>query len=92
MITLQHHQTKGLIQAMENGKEVGNVKYKLDKGILTITHTHAHMEGRGIGRLLVIAAIEYAQSQGMKIDPQCSYAKRFMNKTEKYQHLIASID
>lgn len=88
MITLHHNYQDFIIFAMENGKEVGNIEYKLDNGIMTITHTRAHVEGRGIGRLLVEAAIAYAKSQGMKILPQCSYAHALMNRVEEYRALL----
>lgn len=89
MITLHHELQAHTILAMEDGIEVGNIEYELDNNDMTITHTRAFVEGKGIGRLLAIAAIEYARSNGMRIIPQCSYVRALMNKTEEYRHLIA---
>ena len=89
MITLHHELQAHTILAMEDGIEVGNIEYEWDNNDMTITHTRAFVEGKGIGRLLAIAAIEYAKSNGMRIIPQCSYVRALMNKTVEYRHLIA---
>lgn len=89
MITLQHEFQTHIIHAMENDKEVGNIEYNLSNNTMTITHTRAFVEGKGIGRLLAVAAIEYANNNGMRIIPQCSYVKALMHKTEEYQKLVA---
>lgn len=89
MITLHHELQAHTILAMEDGIEVGNIEYELDNNDMTIIHTRAFVEGKGIGRLLAIAAIEYAKNNGMRIIPQCSYVRALMNKTVEYRHLIA---
>jgi predicted GNAT family acetyltransferase len=36
--------------------------------------------GRGIAGKLVQAAVDFAQAQGLKIDPQCAYAEAWMRR------------
>lgn len=89
MITITHKADNLTFLAIEDEKEVGRIEYELSDGVITIMHTYAHVEGRGIGRFLVVGVIEYAKSQGMKVRPQCSYARALMNKVEEYHGLIA---
>lgn len=88
MINIEHNAAEGIFRAMEDGKEVGNIEYELSGQVMTITHTRAHVQGRGLGRLLVAAAIDYARDRGMKIIPLCSYAKVLMERTEEYRDML----
>lgn len=88
MIIIEHDAAKGFFFAMEDGKEIGSLEYELFARTMTITHTRAYVQGRGLGRILVDAAIEYARSQGMKIIPLCSYAKALMGGVEEYRDMI----
>lgn len=81
-----------IFRAMEEGKEVGNIEYEQVGNVMTVTHTRAYIEGRGLGRILLAAAIDYARSRGMKIIPLCSYAKAVMERVEEYREMIAGPD
>ncbi len=89
MISIEHNTAENIFRAMENGKEIGNLEYELRGQVMTITHTRAFMEGRGLGRTLVAAAIDYARSRGMKIWPVCSFAKALMERIEEYHDMLA---
>ncbi len=73
---------------MEEEKVVGRLEYEAAGQVMTITHTYAYEQGRGIGRLLVVATIDYARNQKMKIIPQCSYAKALMERNEEFRKMI----
>ena len=65
--------------------------YIQDEGRLTITHTIVPPEigGRGIAAALVKAALDHARAQGLKVDPQCSYADVWMRRHPEYEPLRA---
>ncbi len=88
MINIEHNLAEGVFLAMEEEKVVGRLEYEVAGQVMTIAHTYAYVQGRGIGRLLVVAAIDYARSEGMKIIPQCSYAKALMERNEEYRKMI----
>ena len=88
MVTIHHIPEQNLFRAEENGNEVGRIEYNEAEKTITITHTYAYIEGRGIGRQLVVAVIEYAKGKGCMINPLCSYARVLMNKNEEYTALI----
>lgn len=88
MITLHHDKVNHIIRAMEDGREVGNVQYDMRGNVMMITHTYAHVAGRGIGRLLVLSAIDYARGHVLKILPLCSYAKALMERSGEYRTMM----
>ena len=69
----------------------GYVEYELREGAMAITHTivPAAIGGRGIAGRLVQAAVEHARAEGMKVDPQCSYADAWMRKHPEFEALRA---
>lgn len=88
MYTSKHITSTGTIYAMEDEREMGYITYEISNDVMTITHTIAHVEKRGVGQFLVLAAIEYAKQENLKIHPQCSYARALMNRNEEYKQLM----
>ena len=65
--------------------------YIEDEGRLTITHTIVPSEigGRGIAGELVRAAMLHARNEGLRVDPQCSYADAWMRRHPEFDVLRA---
>jgi predicted GNAT family acetyltransferase len=65
--------------------------YRRAGDTLLMTHTgvHASLQGRGIAAALVRTALEFARSQGLKVDPQCSYVQVYMQRHPETQALLA---
>ena len=83
---------KGIVTAFDNGTEVGDLAFKLrEGGLMVITHTLTYdgNEGKGIGKLLVQAAVEYAQQQQLKIVPLCSFARVYIERHPELHGLMA---
>lgn len=55
---------------------------------MTITHTQSYAEGRGIGKLLVDAAVNYAKENNLRIHPICSFAHHLISKNSEYSKLM----
>ena len=70
---------------------VGFVEYERHGGTMAITHTivPSAIGGRGIAAALVQAAVEHARTEGLKVDPQCSYAEAWMRRHREYDALRA---
>lgn len=88
MYTSKHITSTGTIYAMEDEREMGYITYEISHDVMTITHTIAHVEKRGVGQYLVLAAIEYAKQENLKIHPQCSYARALMNRDEELRKMM----
>jgi predicted GNAT family acetyltransferase len=58
------------------------IDYVLAGKVMTITHTFVPptLRGRGIAEALMKAAIGFAQTEKLTIDPVCSYAARYLEK------------
>ena len=56
--------------------------YRLDGPVMHMTHTEVPpaLQGRGIAARLVQAAIDHARAAHLKINPQCSYVRVYMQR------------
>lgn len=57
---------------------------------LVVDHTFVDpsLRGQGIANQLVLKVIEYAQSQNLKIVPECSYVISFFQKNHEYHDVL----
>lgn len=83
---IKHHDTghKGSFYIEENGQRVAEMTYvHAGPGKIIIDHTEVNpsQEGKGLGKKLVLAGVEYARKNNLKIVPLCPYAKHVMEKT-----------
>jgi len=64
---------------------------RADDDVMVITHTIVPpaIGGRGIAGDLVRTALELARTEGLKVDPRCSYADGWMRKHPEYDALRA---
>ena len=74
--------TNSEILAMEDGKLLGKIEFKLSDNNMTILHTYAYESGRGIGTLLMQNAVEWAKENSYTIIPVCSFAQKYLKKIE----------
>lgn len=94
-ITIHHEPDKneGEFQAMKGDEKKGLLHYILfGSGRLVIQHTEVDRElaGTGTGRKLVLAAVEHARKEGLKIVPICPYAKKLLTRDrEKFGDVLA---
>lgn len=74
---------KGRFVITEDGKELGEMTYVVSgPDRITIDHTEGFpgSEGKGVGRKLVMASVEYARANGLKIIPLCPFAKKVFER------------
>ncbi|MFM9879377.1 MAG: GNAT family N-acetyltransferase [Burkholderiaceae bacterium] len=65
--------------------------YQLQGNVMVITHTGVPraLEGRGIAAALVQAALAWAQAQGLRVQPLCSYVSAYMQRHPDTLALLA---
>jgi len=82
---------KGQFAASVGGEEAGVMTYTWageHKFIIDHTEVNPDFSGQGVGRKLVMAAVEFAREKGLKILPLCPYAKSVFEKTPAIQNLL----
>lgn len=73
----------GAFIAMENETEAGKVTFVWageDKIILDHTEVESEFSGQGVGKKMVMTAVEFAREKNLKIIPLCPYAKSVFDK------------
>lgn len=68
----------------------GKLVYSKDENKLIIEHTEVSdsLRGKGAGKELVKAAVEFARAHSMKIVPLCSFAKATIDRTTEFQDVL----
>jgi len=71
----------------ENNKTLAEMDYQLTaKGALNIIHTEVDesLAGKGIGKQLVSAAVDYARLHSMQVMATCPFAKKVLDRTPEF--------
>jgi predicted GNAT family acetyltransferase len=82
---------KGYFQAKENNLVAGQLFYTWageDKFIIDHTEVNKGFEGKGIGKQLVMSAVQFAREKKVKILPLCPFAKALFDKTPEFQDVL----
>lgn len=88
-LTIEHDAPRGRFHVTVQG-HLCVCDYRLRDGVMAFTHTEVppELEGRGIAGQLVRAALAYAEAQGLKVRPLCSYVRAYMQRHAETQHLL----
>jgi predicted GNAT family acetyltransferase len=90
-ITRSDEGKKGNFKAIEEAHEAGLLVYSYaggDKIILEHTDVNPIYKGKGVGRTLVMAAVDYARHQKIKIMPLCPFANSVFEKTPEINDVL----
>lgn len=93
-MTIEHIQLegKGIFKAMENSEEIGHMTYYWrTETTFVINHTevNSNFNGRGIGKQLVLSAVDFARENELKIVPACSYVKALFERMDSLKDVRA---
>jgi predicted GNAT family acetyltransferase len=73
-----------------DGAVVGFVDYRRRPGVICLIHTEidpAH-KGKGLGTLLVKAALDTARAEGLAVLPYCPFVQGFIDRHREYLDLV----
>ena len=89
-VPVEHDAANGCFHASVDGQRCV-VDYVLDGRVMRLTHTGVppSLEGRGIAAALVREALAHARRHGLKVDPQCSYVRGYMQRNPQTHDLLA---
>ena len=60
-----------------------------DKIDLSYAYTPAELRGRGIAKIVVEHALNYAKENKLKVIPTCPYVQAFVERNNNYKDLLA---
>lgn len=84
---------RGYFEAVEDGKQAGKMTYTWagdSKFIIDHTEVNEEFNGKGVGKKLVMAAVEYARTNNLKIIPLCPFAKSVFDKVTEIHDVLFS--
>lgn len=85
------HGSKGAFLIKENNERLAEMTYsKAGDNLIIIDHTDVSdaLRGKGAGKQLVRAAVEYARANQLKILPLCPFAKAVFDKTPEFTDVL----
>ena len=90
-ITREDGPTGGRYVAIVNGYEAEMTYSRAGSTRIIIDHTGVPRElgSMGVGKALVLRAVEDARKDGIKIIPLCPFAKAQIEKNEDWQDVLA---
>ena len=92
-IIQENEERRGQFKAIEEGKEAGVMTYTWagsTKFIIDHTEVSPDFNGKGVGKKLVMASVEYARANNLKIIPLCPFAKSVFDKVEEIRDVLFS--
>ena len=73
-----------------DGKEAGEVDYRMHEGRRVFIHTEVadEYEGQGLASKLAVHVLDAARAEGLKIIPQCPYIRGYIERHPEYADLV----
>lgn len=90
---IQHKEgtKKSMFYYEQDGKILAEMVYsKPNPNQMLIEHTEVDesLEGKGVGKELVFAGVEYAREHNWKIIPICPFAKSVLDRKKEWQDVL----
>lgn len=87
----EQFETKGAFVALDQDTKAGEMTYsKAGDTLIIIDHTEVDpaFGGQGVGKKMVLAAVDFAREKGIKILPLCPFAKAAFDKDTTIQDVL----
>lgn len=83
---------KGYFEAVEDGKEAGKMTYTWagdSQFIIDHTEVSPEFNGKGVGKKMLMGAVDFARKNNVKIIPLCPFAKSVFDKVEDIRDVLS---
>lgn len=83
---------KGFFRAVEDDVQAGLMTYSwagTDKFIIDHTEVNPDFSGQGVGKKMVMDAVEFARANNIKIIPLCPFAKSVFDKEPEIRDVLS---
>lgn len=85
-------ESKGAFEMYENDQKIAEMTYSragVEKIIIDHTEVDSAHGGKGLGKILINEAVEYARKEHLKIIPLCPFANKVLRYSEGYSDILA---
>lgn len=86
-----NNEDKGFFKAIEEEKQAGKMTYSwagTERFIIDHTEVDSEFNGQGVGKKMVLAAVDFARTNNKKILPLCPFAKSVFDKVEEIRDVL----
>ena len=83
--------SKGFFKATEEGTTAGRMTYSWageDRIIIDHTEVNPAFKGKGVGKQLVLAAVDFAREKQISIIPLCTFAKSVFDRKKELRDVL----
>lgn len=90
-IKQSNNEKNGQFEAFFDGRHAGLMTYTwagTDKFIIDHTEVEEMYNGKGVGKEMVLKAVEYARANIFKIIPLCPFAKKVFDKETNIKDVL----
>ncbi|WP_185095852.1 GNAT family N-acetyltransferase [Chryseobacterium daeguense] len=95
MIEIKHNNDEkhGSFEALIDGRRAGLMTYTWageERFIIDHTEVEEAYNGKGVGKEMLLAAVDFARKNGKTIIPLCPFAKATFQKNEELQDVLVN--
>ena len=83
----------GMFEAFIDGRRAGMMTYTWageERFIIDHTEVEEAYNGKGVGKEMLLAAVDFARKNGKKIIPLCPFAKASFQKSPELQDVLVN--
>ena len=91
-IKQNNNEKHGEFEALFDGNHAGLMTYTwagADKFIIDHTEVEDAFGGKGVGKEMLLAAVDFARKNNLKIIPLCPFAKAQFDKNEELRDVLS---
>jgi predicted GNAT family acetyltransferase len=87
---IKNDQAEHVFYVEEDHARLGTLAYSelSDRIIIHHTEVSEKLKGKGAGKQLVKAAVDYARAHNLKVVPHCVFAKGVINSVKEFQDVL----
>lgn len=85
-----HHAAEHRFVLQRAGQEIGELTYQRTDGRAALLHTEVRpdLRGKGLARQLVLAAVDWARAEPLKLTPVCWYTKVVLERSDEFRDVL----
>lgn len=90
-VTQLDRDSKGFFKASDGDTPAGRMTYTWagdDRIIIDHTEVNPAFKGQGVGKVMVLSAVDFAREKGISIVPLCPFARSIFDKNESLRDVL----